>query len=418
MKKKNVESNNNKEVEAKKKHTWIIIAIVSIIIICFIALASLYIYQDTFNKKYANEISNIEKQNESSLKEYNTEVEYLNSLTYDDLISNLIDQDKILKETNITIYIDDKEFTKEDTLVFDKVGDILVKIELTYEYKYKVLTEETKTIKNKKESIITVNDTIFPVLAGVEDKEITVGDELDILSGITATDEVEGELVVNYEGEVDSTKAGEYTVIIYAVDSNGNKTEQEMKIIVKAKTTTSSSSGNSNSSNKTTTKPSSSTSNNTNSSSNSSSCKYTTTLKNRGYNSSDKEACKKDQEASAVAKEIANAVLAKGYTSDIDKVSEAASRVSAYYSSGVHVESGVDYRTPYGVFIKGEASCAGCTRALIQVLEYLGFTNLVHANANSWTHQWVILTMDGEVGYADGQIGYVGYGCYGLAGGC
>ena len=40
----------------------------------------------------------------------------------------------------------------------------------------------------------------------------------------------------------------------------------------------------------------------------------------------------------------------------------------------------------------------------------MGYTNLTHANANSWSHQWVILTMDGQIGYADGQVGWVGIG--------
>lgn len=130
-----------------------------------------------------------------------------------------------------------------------------------------------------------------------------------------------------------------------------------------------------------------------------------------GYSSSDLSAAEKDRQARDVAKKIADEILSKGYTTDLDKVQAAASKVSEYYFKGVHVESGVDYRTPYGVFIKGESSCAGTTRALGLVLEYMGYS-WQHANENQWTHQWVIVTMDGKVGYADGQVGMVGYGTH------
>ena len=73
--------------------------------------------------------------------------------------------------------------------------------------------------------------------------------------------------------------------------------------------------------------------------------------------------------------------------------------------------AGSDYYTAYGVFIKGESSCAGCTRALGMVLEEMGYS-WKHVNENQWTHQWVELTMDGQVGYADGQVGLAGYGTY------
>lgn len=122
-------------------------------------------------------------------------------------------------------------------------------------------------------------------------------------------------------------------------------------------------------------------------------------------------AAEKNAQARVIAKQIASSVLAKGYTTDIEKVQDAASQVSAYYYQGVHKESGNDYYTAYGVFIKKESSCAGTTRALGMVLEEMGY-KWVHANENLWTHQWVILIMDGQVGYADGQVGWVGYGSH------
>lgn len=147
-----------------------------------------------------------------------------------------------------------------------------------------------------------------------------------------------------------------------------------------------------------------------NTSSNNNGCSSSSVLTHRGYSASDKDACEKDKKATVIVNQIASSIQAKGYATDLEKVEAAAEAVSHYYVRENHVESGLDYRTPYGVFVVRSASCAGCTRALIQVLEALGYTNLTHANANSWTHQWVIVTMDGQVGYADGQVGWVGYG--------
>ncbi len=70
---------------------------------------------------------------------------------------------------------------------------------------------------------------------------------------------------------------------------------------------------------------------------------------------------------------------------------------------------GENYSEAYGVFIAGEFSCAGATRALGMVLSCMGY-EWEHVNENQWTHQWCRVTMDGQAGWADGQIGYAGYG--------
>lgn len=401
--KKEEKVEENKEIKPKKKKTALIVT--TIIIILLVILAGTGTYLFLYNKKstikYENEIKEISKQNSMAIIDYKEEVGNNTTWTYEDLENKLIDKDKLAKGTEIKITINDQVFKEGDTYTF-VIGETKIDIYLNKTYTYKVFKEETEVIENKKEIVIIIKDTDAPVLDGVKNQTITVGDTLDLLKGITAKDEVDGDIEVKVEGEVDTKKAGTYKVKVYAEDKSGNRAEQEMTVTVKKKTTT------------TTTKPSSSGSSSSGSSSSSSSsgCTYTATLKKRGYKSTDKDACDKDKQALAVAQQIANEIKAKGYTKDIDKVQAAASKVSEYYYKGVHVESGNDYRTPYGVFIKGEASCAGCTRALILVLECLGFTNLTHANENGWTHQWVILTMDGQKGFADGQVGMVGYGCH------
>lgn len=119
-----------------------------------------------------------------------------------------------------------------------------------------------------------------------------------------------------------------------------------------------------------------------------------------------------DRQAEEVARQIAASI---GPGTDLERVSQAAQIVSSYYYQGVHKESGDNYDRPYGVFIAGEASCAGCTRALGLVLEYMGY-QWEHVNENQWTHQWCKLEMDGQIGYADGQVGWAGYGEHPVAG--
>lgn len=73
---------------------------------------------------------------------------------------------------------------------------------------------------------------------------------------------------------------------------------------------------------------------------------------------------------------------------------------------------GRDYRTPFGVFVKGEYSCAGATRALGLALTCMGY-EWQHINENQYSHQWLELTMDGQRGWADGQNGIANYSEYG-----
>ncbi|HIU27649.1 MAG TPA: hypothetical protein IAD16_04670 [Candidatus Fimisoma avicola] len=123
---------------------------------------------------------------------------------------------------------------------------------------------------------------------------------------------------------------------------------------------------------------------------------------NAGLSSAQKQA-----QARAVAQQIAAGIGTQG--TDLERVAKAAQAVSAYCSKATYTTEGSDYSQAYGVFIKGEYSCAGATRALGMVLEYMGY-KWEHVNPNQWTHQWCKVTMDGQAGWADGQIGMAGYG--------
>ena len=67
------------------------------------------------------------------------------------------------------------------------------------------------------------------------------------------------------------------------------------------------------------------------------------------------------------------------------------------------------YRSPYGVFVAGVYTFAGSTRSLGRVLDYMGYS-WQHSHENENRHQWCVLTMDGQTGFADGMAGIAGYG--------
>jgi len=99
----------------------------------------------------------------------------------------------------------------------------------------------------------------------------------------------------------------------------------------------------------------------------------------------------------------------KNSIKDVEKVAYAAGIVKAYCDLGTYTTEGKMYRTAYGVFIGGEHSCAGATRALGLILDYLGIS-WVHKNINTWEDQWCQVIVDGKEGYGDGITATAGYG--------
>lgn len=71
-----------------------------------------------------------------------------------------------------------------------------------------------------------------PVIEGVEDVDITVGEEFDPMAGVSATDEVDGDLTDDIEvsGTVDVDVVGEYT-LTYSVTNSGGETATESRTV-------------------------------------------------------------------------------------------------------------------------------------------------------------------------------------------
>lgn len=59
----------------------------------------------------------------------------------------------------------------------------------------------------------------------------------------------------------------------------------------------------------------------------------------------------------------------------------------------IYTTSTPHYNDPYGYFVAGVSSCAGCTRATGLCLNMLGIP-YEHVNENQWSHQWCRVKMD------------------------
>ena len=58
------------------------------------------------------------------------------------------------------------------------------------------------------------------------------------------------------------------------------------------------------------------------------------------------------------------------------------------------------YNDPYGYFVAGVSSCAGCTRATGLCLNILGIP-YEHVNENKWSHQWCRVNVNGTYWICD-----------------
>jgi len=75
------------------------------------------------------------------------------------------------------------------------------------------------------------------VLSGVDDVTVEQDSEFEPLAGVSATDDVDGDVTdaVKVSGSVDAAKRGEYVLTYTVSDKAGNTAAAERTVIVKAK---------------------------------------------------------------------------------------------------------------------------------------------------------------------------------------
>lgn len=132
---------------------------------------------------------------------------------------------------------DDRDGDLTDELIVDDSN-----VNLSKEGVYIVMFNVTDVSGNtaKKKMKITVKKDIAPVISGTKDKTIFLNESVDFLSGVSATDDRDGnitdKLIVD-KSKVNTSKAGKYPVTYKITDSSGNKTELTVSLTIKVKNT-------------------------------------------------------------------------------------------------------------------------------------------------------------------------------------
>ena len=96
------------------------------------------------------------------------------------------------------------------------------------------LTIELKKGNDIKEYKFTIDvvDTTKPVIDARSEITTVVGEEVDLLEGVTVSDTSKEEIDVEIKGEYDYDNEGEYELEYYAKDSSGNEETLKFKLIV------------------------------------------------------------------------------------------------------------------------------------------------------------------------------------------
>lgn len=117
------------------------------------------------------------------------------------------------------------------------------------------------------------------------------------------------------------------------------------------------------------------------------------------------------EQCEVIAMQIAHEILSDPtYATDLQKVNRAAEIVRTYCDNTTYGKDNFKYyRSPMGLYSNTYYTCAGATRTLGRILDYMGY-EWTHVNENKERHQWCILTLDGQTGWADGMAGFAGYG--------
>jgi putative cell wall-binding protein/alpha-tubulin suppressor-like RCC1 family protein len=81
---------------------------------------------------------------------------------------------------------------------------------------------------------VTVFDNVAPIISGIGDLEISLGDSFDPKKGVFVRDNVDGDLTFALEvsGKVDTSKPGTYQLVYSVMDSAGNRVEQNRTVVV------------------------------------------------------------------------------------------------------------------------------------------------------------------------------------------
>ena len=156
------------------------------------------------------------------LKQVQFNVHLGKTLCAADLIKEVEDQSKT------TVYFYDEESKqKNETKTYNQAGSYIEKIIVEDAH-----GNQSAALRVK---IVVEANHILPVIKGADDVEIEKGEEFDLYDGVTATDDIEGDITerINVDGVVNSQEAGTYYLTYTVSDKDGNTAKVIRKVIVK-----------------------------------------------------------------------------------------------------------------------------------------------------------------------------------------
>ena len=117
--------------------------------------------------------------------------------------------------------------------------DTQEKLEKTFSKNVEFVDEQKKEAETKIENILEVVDTVKPeIKMAKKSLEIIEGDSINLLDGVTVTDNVDKDIEIKVEGQYNVNQPGEYSLKYVAMDKSGNKDEKDFTLKVNAKETT------------------------------------------------------------------------------------------------------------------------------------------------------------------------------------
>ena len=159
----------------------------------------------------------------ASLKREKLDVVTGEEIVAADLVTDIQDEQEVTVQ-----FVQDGKMT--DTCTFGEAGASELTIRLT--------DASGNTSELTQAVNVTLPDATAPVIQGVKNKTIYLGGTVDYKKGVTATDDVDGDVTDRLE--IDSTsvntkKEGTYTVTYTVKDAAGNEADAVMKVTVKKK---------------------------------------------------------------------------------------------------------------------------------------------------------------------------------------
>lgn len=138
-----------------------------------------------------------------------------------DLIEKVEDQSKT------TVYfVNDKTGEKSKEKSYTKEGSNIERIVVEDAH-----GNQSASLRVK---IVVIANKVAPVIEGVTDVTIHLGETIDLLNGIKAIDDIEGDVTsrLKVEGTINNTLVGEYQIIYTVSDNVGNIAKVVRKVTV------------------------------------------------------------------------------------------------------------------------------------------------------------------------------------------